>query len=171
MNEQTRKSFFSSEDQRWATPPNLFNRFNEVFDFKLDPCAVKSTAKCDIFYTKEENGLVQSWSLVGNAFVNPPFSRELPKWIKKSYDESQKGIVVGMLIPARPDTIAWHNYCLQHAAILFIKGRITFLDQSDKPIKRLTPAFFPSALVVFGRLEEYDLQKLGDLGIWMKRNA
>ena len=102
-----------------------------MFNFRLDPCAHASTAKCPIFFTKEIDGLKQDWTRIGNAFVNPPFSRELPKWIAKSYEESRKGIIVAMLIPARPDTQAWHFYCLPHAKILFIRGRITFLDQRE----------------------------------------
>lgn len=166
MEAETRQRFFSSKDQKWATPKKIFNRFNEVFNFKLDPCCISKTAKCSIYYTPEEDGLKQDWSKVGNAFVNPPFSRELATWIKKCYGESLKGIIVAMLIPARPDTQAWHTYCLPNAKILFIKGRITFEDQRDKPMEKLNPAFFPSALVVFGDISNYELDKLNDLGVW-----
>ena len=169
MEKQTRQRFFSSEDQKWATPKEIFNRFDEVFKFKLDPCCVPKTAKCTTYFTPEEDGLKQDWDKVGNTFVNPPFSRELASWIKKSYEESLKGIIVAMLIPARPDTKAWHSYCLPNAKILFIKGRLTFEDQRDKPMEKLNPAFFPSALVVFGNVEVYKLQKLEDLGIWVTK--
>lgn len=169
MKEDTRKRFFSSEDQKWATPKNIFERFDKVFKFKLDPCCVPKTAKCLKFYTPEDDGLKQHWSEIGNAFVNPPFSRELKSWIKKGYEESKKGIVVAMLIPARPDTKAWHSYCLKYGKILFIRGRITFEDQREKPMEKLNPAFFPSALVVFGDIKKYKLKKLNDLGIWIKK--
>jgi len=104
MQDETRKRFFSSSDQTWATPPELFKRFDEVFSFTLDPCAHPTTAKCKKFFTKDDDGLKQEWHKIGNTFVNPPFSRELALWIAKSYEESQKGIIVAMLIPARPDT-------------------------------------------------------------------
>lgn len=169
MMEETRQRFFSSSDQKWATPVPLFNRFNEVFNFKLDPCCVPKTAKCDRFFTPIEDGLKQNWCEIGNAFVNPPFSRELRLWIQKSYEESLKGIIVAMLIPARPDTVAWHKYCLPNAKILFIRGRITFEDQRDKPMEKLNPAFFPSALVVFGDVFGYHLDKLNDLGFWVEK--
>lgn len=167
MDENTRKRFFSSKDQKWATPKWLFDRFNEVFSFKLDPCCVPKTAKCSIYYTPDDDGLKQDWAKIGNAFVNPPYSRDLPKWVEKSYLESEKGIIVGMLIPARPDTKAWHKYCLQFGIILFLKGRIIFEDQRDKPMKNLNPAFFPSALVVFGKTKGFEIEKLKDLGYWM----
>ena len=167
MKAETRLRFFSSEDQKWATPKRIFNRFDAVFRFKLDPCCVPKTAKCATYFTPETDGLKQDWHKVGNTFVNPPFSRELPLWIKKSFDESQKGIIVAMLIPARPDTQAWQTYCLPYAKILFIKGRITFEDQRDKPMEKLNPAFFPSALVVFGNTKDWQLENLEDLGVWL----
>lgn len=43
-------------------------------------------------------------------FCNPPYGRELPKWIKKAHDEAEKGALVVMLIPARTDTRAFHDY-------------------------------------------------------------
>lgn len=42
-------------------------------------------------------------------FCNPPYGRELPKWIKKAHDEAEKGALVVMLIPARTDTRAFHH--------------------------------------------------------------
>ena len=168
MKEDTRKRFFSSVDQSWATPISLFNKFNEVFSFKLDPCATSLTTKCKIFFTKETDGLIQEWHKVGNAFVNPPFGRELPKWIAKSYEESQRGIIVAMLIPVRPDTLAWHKYILPYAKILFIKGRITFLDQRKGVKPHANPAFFPSSLVVFGNINNKSIDRLNDLGIWLE---
>ena len=91
MQDDTRKRFFSSSDQTWATPPAFFKRLDDVFHFKLDPCASSKTAKCAKFFTKEDDGLKQDWATIGNTFVNPPFGRELPAWIEKSYDEAQGG--------------------------------------------------------------------------------
>ncbi len=166
MKQETRQRFFSSSDQCWATPVWLFDRFNAVFNFKLDPCCVPKTAKCQKFFTPVEDGLKQDWASVGNAFINPPFSRELPLWIEKAYNESKKGIITALLIPARPDTRAWHEFCFK-GNILFIKGRITFEDQREKPMEKLNPAFFPSALVVFGDVSALEIDKLRDLGTWL----
>lgn len=76
-------------------------------------------------------------------FCNPPYGRELPKWIEKCYSESVKyGITVVMLIPSRTDTKAWHNWCMKAKEIRFIKGRLKFGDATNS-------APFPSAVVVF----------------------
>ena len=53
--------FFSSKSDEWATPQEIYNVLNEEFDFNLDPCATAENAKCPIFYTKEDNGIVKNW--------------------------------------------------------------------------------------------------------------
>lgn len=169
MDTNTRLRFFSSDDQRWATPQPLFDRFDKVFKFKLDPCCSHKTAKCDMHFTILENGLKQPWHRIGNTYINPPFGRELYQWVEKSYFESREGIISAMLIPARPDTRAWHDFCLKHGTILFIKSRIKFEDQRDVEQKSTSNAFFPSSLVVFGDIESYPYHDLDDLGVWVRK--
>ena len=75
--------------------------------------------------------------------MNPPYGREIGKWIEKAYKESLKGAVVICLIPSRTDTKYWHNFIFPYASdIKFIKGRLKFGDGKN-------PAPFPSALVEF----------------------
>ena len=50
------KALFSSDKEDWATPQDFFDSLNEEFHFNLDPCADPENAKCDRFFTKEENG-------------------------------------------------------------------------------------------------------------------
>lgn len=54
-------SLFSSKDQTWETPQDLFDKLNKVFKFELDVCAVDETAKCDKYFTPEIDGLSQKW--------------------------------------------------------------------------------------------------------------
>lgn len=68
-----------------------------------------------------------------------------------------------MLIPARTDTSYWFDYCFK-GNVLFIKGRIRFVDPDTN--KKGNPAFFPSALVVFGNIDDLQKQKLNHLGVW-----
>ncbi len=132
--------FFSSKTDQWSTPNELFNTLNKEFQFTLDPCATKENAKCKKYYTKKENGLIQDWSNE-IVFMNPPYGREIKHWIKKAYEESLKGAIVVCLVPARTDTIYWHNYCLK-GKVRFIKGRLKFGNSKNS-------APFPSAIVVF----------------------
>lgn len=52
---------FSSKSDEWATPQDLFDRLNAVYNFDLDPCATPENAKCSLYYTKSDNGLEKSW--------------------------------------------------------------------------------------------------------------
>ena len=51
---------FSSVTDQWATPQAFFDQLNKEFHFTLDPCADAQNHKCDRYFTKEQDGLVQS---------------------------------------------------------------------------------------------------------------
>jgi site-specific DNA-methyltransferase (adenine-specific) len=130
----------SSKSTEWSTPQDFYDKLNSEFVFNLDPCATHENHKCSAYFTKEDDGLSQSWA--GKAvFMNPPYGREVGKWIKKAYGESLKGATVVCLIPARTDTAYWHDYCMK-GEIRFIRGRLKFGGAENS-------APFPSALVIF----------------------
>lgn len=52
---------FSSKNQSWETPIAFYNKLDKEFNFTLDPCCTKETAKCKKYYTKAENGLKKDW--------------------------------------------------------------------------------------------------------------
>lgn len=138
---------FSSQTDNWATPQDLFDRLNDEFQFTLDPCADAENHKCARFFTREQDGLAQSWE-GETVFCNPPYGRELPKWIKKCHDEARHATVV-MLIPARTDTRAFHDYILYGEAdeIRFVRGRLKFGGSKNA-------APFPSAIVIYRKKKE-----------------
>ena len=117
---------FSSKSNEWYTPQYLFDELNEKYQFTLDPCASHENAKCDKYFTIEDDGLTKDWSK-DIVFMNPPYGRNIKHWIKKAYEESVKGATVVCLIPARTDTTYWHDYIFNNAYnIKFLKGRIKF---------------------------------------------
>ena len=128
------KGLFSSASQHWTTPKELYDSLDAEFNFNDDP------------YPLSENGidgLLREWGT--RTFCNPPYGRNIGKWINKGYNESQQGKLVVMLIPSRTDTKWFHEYVLK-GEIRFIKGRLKFGDSKNS-------APFPSAIVVFdGRL-------------------
>ena len=80
---------FSSKTDLWETPQSFYDELDKEFQFTLDPCATPENAKCEMFFTKEMNGLTQNWG--GNrVFCNPPYGKEIGKWVKKAYEESKK---------------------------------------------------------------------------------
>jgi len=133
------KSLFSSKKDDWETPQWLFDELDKEFGFTLDPCCTDDNHKCDFYYTKEYDGLAQDWD-GETVFMNPPYGKEIGKWMKKAFEESQKGAIVVCLVPSRTDTKWWHNYAML-GEIRFFNGRLSFDDYGTAP--------FPSALVIF----------------------
>jgi len=138
---------FSSRRMDWETPQDFYDKLNQEFGFQLDPCCSKETAKCDRYYTDIEDGLAQSWGGY-KVFMNPPYGRDIGKWIKKAYEESLKGSLVVCLIPARTDTRWWWDYCIR-GEVRFIKGRLKFKGLNGKGEIVNNSATFPSAVVIF----------------------
>lgn len=79
------KALFTSGSVEWATPQELFDRLNKEFHFTLDPCSTDENAKCRKHYTKEQDGLLQDWT-GETVYCNPPYGREMVKWIRKCYE-------------------------------------------------------------------------------------
>lgn len=132
----------SSEDMTWATPQMWFDYLNLEFKFTLDPCCMEATAKCKKFYTPEHDGLSQSWA-DERVFMNPPYGRDIPRWMKKAYEEARdNGALVVCFVPARVDTEWWHRYAVKATEIRFPIGRVKFAGAENM-------APFPVAVVVF----------------------
>ena len=133
--------FYSSKTDMWATPQDFFDALDAEFHFTLDACAVKENAKCEAYYTPEQDGLDQPWT--GRVWCNPPYGRNVGQWVKKAHDTASGGGFVVMLLPARPDTRWFHDYIYGKTEVRFIKGRLKFGScQNAAP--------FPSMVVIFG---------------------
>jgi phage N-6-adenine-methyltransferase len=80
---------FSSKTDLWSTPQELFDELDAEFGFNLDACALPENAKCDVYYTPEQDGLVQRWH--GTVWCNPPYGREIGKWVAKAAKTAKNG--------------------------------------------------------------------------------
>jgi len=130
---------FQSNGSHWETPQKFFDMLDKEFSFTLDVCATKENAKCSTFFSPVEDGLSQEWS--GRCWMNPPYGRDIGKWLKKAYESALDGVLVVCLIPARTDTAWWHEYVMK-GEIQFIRGRLKFSGCKNS-------APFPSAIVLF----------------------
>ncbi len=74
---------YSSKTPEWATPQDLFDKLNAEFAFTLDPCSTDKNAKVSKHFTKEQDGLKQSWENE-RVFMNPPYGRVIGDWVKKA---------------------------------------------------------------------------------------
>lgn len=133
------KALFSSKTDLWSTPQELFDKLNKEYNFTLDVCASHDNAKCEKYFTIEDDGLKQEWE--GTCWMNPPYGRTIKMWMKKAYEASLKGHTVVCLVPSRTDTIWWHEYAMK-GDIEFIKGRLKFGGSKNS-------APFPSAIITF----------------------
>jgi hypothetical protein len=133
----------SSVKSDWETPDEVLDLVREVFggEIDLDPCSVKGnpTGAGEHFYPPLD-GLAMSWH--GRVFLNPPYGRALPAWVKKA--STERADTIG-LVPARPDTRWFQDWCAPPTgadAVCFWRGRLTFKGAPH-------PAPFPSALVLW----------------------
>src|SRR3990172_6957062 len=124
------KALFTSLSINWATPKDFYDGLNKEFNFDFDPCPLKPSW----------NGLEIEWGK--RTFCNPPYGIEIGKWIKKGFEETQKGKTVLFLIPSRTDTRYWHDYIMKADEIRFIKGRLYFNNGNGR-------APFPSCVAIF----------------------
>lgn len=131
---------FRSTSEEWETPKKIFDALNDEFHFDIDLAALPHNAKCNKFYTPIVDALKQEWK--GVCWLNPPYGSQLRQWMKKACESFKKGATIVCLVPARTDTLWWHDYVLPYAEIRYLRGRLKFSAASNS-------ATFPSAIVIF----------------------
>ncbi len=126
----------------WLTPPELIKSLGE---FDLDPCSPInrpwSTARNH--FTEADNGLLKIWT--GRVWCNPPYVTA-SKWMARC---SEHGNAIALAF-ARTETKMFFDTVWNCAdAILFLKGRLTFLNVDGSRPKFTGGA--PSCLVAYGK--------------------
>lgn len=140
------QALLSSKNMCWCTPSSFFEELDKEFHFTIDAAATESSAKCVKYFTPETDGLLQHWA-GGAVFCNPPYGRQIGKWVRKAYEESQlTDYPIVLLIPARTDTSYFHDYIYGKAEVRFIRGRLKFTDEQGHAFD---PAPFPSMVVIY----------------------
>lgn len=107
----------------WYTPKWIFDAMGVRFD--LDPCQPIGGIEwipADKYYTINHNGLKSPWD--GFVWCNPPYGKHTGDWLRKMH-EHRNGIA---LVFARTDCAWFHDYCANADAILFLRGRVKFVD-------------------------------------------
>lgn len=118
----------------WMTPTHIVNAVTQCFGgcIDIDPATTSSNpTKAATFYTKETDGLKQLWKM--NTFVNPPYGKELQRWIPKIAQEAARGIGILALLPAsRTETKFFQENFFGVAlsnlkTITYLRGRLKFI--------------------------------------------
>ncbi|EKM6441244.1 phage N-6-adenine-methyltransferase [Cronobacter sakazakii] len=173
---------------QWRTPDNIFWGINAMFGpLVLDLFSDGENAKCEAYYTAEDNALTQDWSarlaeLNGAAFGNPPYSRAsrhdgdyitgMRYIMQHASAMRDKGGRYVFLIKAATSEVWWPEDA-DH--ISFIRGRIGFdlpkwfIPKDEKQVP--SGAFFAGAIAVFDKnwrgpaisyIDRKDLEARGD---------
>lgn len=127
---------------RWLTPRAVVDALGE---FDLDPCGAPghSLARDTILLEDGRDGLVEAWS--GRVWLNPPYGPAQRPFMERLVEHG-RGTA---LIFARTETRDFHRLVWERAtALLFLKGRLSFLDADGVPARANAGA--PSVLVAYG---------------------
>lgn len=146
---KTQKYNFESKRNDYLTPPELVDKILKKIGqhkFLGDVCCSQPNIPA-LFYAVEGriDGLKVSWNYKDYdatcesgltwAYCNPPYDT-CATWVKKAYQEQQRGTNSVLLIPARTETKFWHDYILgedgfgfkEGVEVQFLKKGICFLD-------------------------------------------
>ena len=128
-----------SNKTEYSTPPKIVEPLIKEFNITRDVCASLENYKLPDYWTKKDNALALTWE--GNCWMNPPFGRDLRKWVKKAYSEASNGTKV-CLIPVRSNT-KWWSEVAPKAEIRFINGEVNFNNQPRG-------LWLPMCIMIFG---------------------
>ena len=146
-----KKNEFKSDSIEYSTPLKIVNPLIDEFGITKDVCASINNYKLSDYWTKEDNALAQFW--IGNCWMNPPFSKDLNKWVKKACNDAiQFGGTKVCLIPVRSNTKWWAEVSVQ-SEIRFINGEVNFND-AERGL------WLPMCIMIFG-----DKAKVGTFSI------
>jgi phage N-6-adenine-methyltransferase len=124
----------SSKDDCWRTPPKLVDKLNLEFDFKLDAAATFESKICESYMGPDhgvhtwQDALSTDWISSGAIFCNPPYGRNVGKWMEKCWNQAhytKQPVVV--LVMACTDTAWWHDFAWKADEIRLVRGRVHFL--------------------------------------------
>jgi len=119
------------------------------FYFVLDACATPQNAKCEKYFTKDDDALSKDWYPYKRIWMNPPYDSRtargrLMRWVGKAHGEAKKQSTVVCLLPASTNTKWWHEYA-KDGEQRFIKGRLEFINDDGST----GSAPFGSVVVIF----------------------
>lgn len=179
----------SSKRMDWQTPESFLELVRKVGPIALDPCTTQENPTDATVWIypghsslvppgalladPAADGLSSSWlemvsdtEFGGLVYVNPPYGRELPKWIDKCVAEASYGAEIVALVPARTDT-KWGQLALTSAdEVLFRKGRIRFVDAATGVAG--DAAAFPSMVLYWGKRASAFREVFDDYGVLIR---
>lgn len=136
----------------WETPDSIFGPLDSEFRFTLDAAASDENYKCDKHFTKEQDGLSQSWK-GETVWLNPPYDvKSLSAFTEKVLHEAKtNNVTTVMLVPVKSDQQWFHDLwdlrgnvdkkCNDWIEFRWIRGRVSFVGAPNS-------CTFPSVVIV-----------------------
>lgn len=124
----THEKPITGEKVDWYTPSWIFEALGLEFD--IDPCAPQGGLPwipAKHFCSLPKDGLALEWR--GRIWCNPPYGPATKLWLERM-GQHRNGV---SLVFARTDTEWYHLYAKPADAILFLEGRVKFVDRSGEP--------------------------------------
>ena len=121
---------FKSDSVEYSTPWEIVEPLKKEFGIEFDICASKENNKSLLYFNKKDDCLTKDWSKInGNIWMNPPWGKEMQKFVRKALEESKKGKTIVCLLPVRSNTKWWHETIIDtKAEVRFLRGEIKFND-------------------------------------------
>lgn len=143
------------------TPWDFFAPLHDRFGFTIDVAALPHNAKCERFYTPDDDGLARSWR-DERVWCNPPYS-DLLSWVGKARRERQAELIV-MLVPAnRTEQKWWQTYVepfrdggrgafrgSDDLRVEFLPGRLRFIKHGHDRVEPNQRPPFGCCLLIWG---------------------
>lgn len=144
---------FSSDKDDWQTPPELFQKYDDLYSFICDAAADETNHLCKLWMGPgsavgfEDALAVDEWS--ARNWRNPPYSH-WQKFAKKASEQALEGCLTVLLLPARTDTKAFHSFIYNklNVRVEFLKSRVKFFVNGKEaphgaPFPSMVVTFFP----------------------------
>ena len=154
----------STASPEWHTPKHLVELITKCLGgVDLDPCSNSKGSRnvpATHVFTKHDDGLRFNW--YGKVYMNPPYGREIGRWVEKLAHEYRKGHTkeAMALVPARVDTDWFKSF--RDFPVCFIDGRLKFSGSDNS-------APFPSAVFYLGSDIPKFARVFGEMGdIWVR---
>jgi ParB family chromosome partitioning protein len=155
----------NSGENEWYTPPQFIESARLVMGgIDTDPASseiANRTVKAGQFFSKEDNGLRQTWS--GNVWMNPPYAQPLMTNFAEAitYKFNQGEIKQGMVLVNNATETQWFQRMASVAsAVCFPKTRVRFLDPKGRPGAPLQG----QAIIYFGDNTEAFVEEFSQYG-------
>jgi phage N-6-adenine-methyltransferase len=139
--QQVGKRGAKPEVDNLETPWDFFTPLHERFNFAIDAAALPHNAKCERYFTPEDDGLAQSWR-GERVWCNPPYSNIEP-WVAKAHTAGADLIV--MLLPANRTEQGWWQRQVEpfrdksrfnpSLRVEFLPGRLRFIKHGHDRVE------------------------------------